>query len=1070
MLLTTNLSILATLFLFVHALSMTSIASTTSYTFSQSKASNLPQQKSLKDSCEIRHANYITSTLPQQCLKNASNASTATRVDHIPGLAEAKENVAQFITVVGSNITSSAIKEVIQEFLTNTATEAEQTQEPVPGLAEDQSVFLSFEEWKKQTLEKAEQKEHNNGQRKLADSRNREFESFQKNKDHSADDGTIEMQSSTPKSAAKKTETGQEKTNSNEPKVLHIEEKRESYRSKDAGKTCKERLSYASFDAGATVLKTHPGAKNAKNVLTENKDSYMLTECSVENKFLIIELSEDIWIDTVVLANYEFFSSMIRTFRISVSDRFPVKTEKWKEVGTFEARNSREIQAFLIENPQIWARYIRFEFLDHYGTEYYCPLSLVRVHGTRMLESWKETEAAGEDEDAEEDLSFEEANGVIEETVTEVTNKEETTEVDHDRAVEASSNKAFTQYISDPVSGKRSSRRDPGYYIFEAGQPLPPEPVCFPNEVNSKNVVLEIIKTITVNSSIEFMPTRISSSLTESDNELTFSTIKGSEKNTVPSVGPDLVSPSKVFDTDTQITSSSDISQFSHSSQGKPSSVASENSHDKNISKTPTISKNKNSTQTMSSSSSLPTIQESFFKSVSRRLTLLESNSTLSLAYISEATSHLHQAFAALSRNITRAQLNKTTVFLDAINDTVLSEFRGFRQQFDEIWKSTVISLESQKDESRRETLAVSERLNILAQEVVWQRRMSIVQSILLILCLGIVIFSRVSTNSENLYTRPRSSASTFSRYYHGRSLSEPGTPAPWPEANYTPNRTPIWSRNYSQNSNIVQTHETPQKTHPTHIYEPMSYNLTRSPITGYFDQISISSPAFADRDFNPSEEIPSYQSRTRYSTLTPPSLTINGKLRRSKSSPLVPASFESPETCDNYHETSSTDFRTEIEKKLTLHLLKGYDHQERSVNRTSPSWRESLLRRRNLQLNIDKNEPTTSHEESNNPPRTSTVLKYFYTLAGSVSNSPASSSFFNAKKQTQTNINLIYSPSTEKLKNESINVKNKETYQDQPPENSMTEDAVITGKNTARKPQIINHSKPLPALPDKLL
>lgn len=63
------------------------------------------------------------------------------------------------------------------------------------------------------------------------------------------------------------------------------------YRSKDAGKTCKERFSYASFDAGATVLKTHPGAKNAKAVLVENKDSYMLSECSAENKFIIIELS-----------------------------------------------------------------------------------------------------------------------------------------------------------------------------------------------------------------------------------------------------------------------------------------------------------------------------------------------------------------------------------------------------------------------------------------------------------------------------------------------------------------------------------------------------------------------------------------------------------------------------------------------------------------------------------------------------------------------------------------------------------------------------------------------------------
>src|ERR1700729_2529611 len=93
---------------------------------------------------------------------------------------------------------------------------------------------------------------------------------------------------------------------------------------------------------------------------------------------------------------------MIRTFRVSVSDRYPVKMEKWKDLGVYEARNSREIQAFLIENPQIWARYLRIEFVSHYGNEYYCPLSLLRVHGQRMLESWKDTETAGDAVDIDE--------------------------------------------------------------------------------------------------------------------------------------------------------------------------------------------------------------------------------------------------------------------------------------------------------------------------------------------------------------------------------------------------------------------------------------------------------------------------------------------------------------------------------------------------------------------------------------------------------------------------------------------------------------------------------------------
>ncbi|KAG5633537.1 hypothetical protein DXG03_007197, partial [Asterophora parasitica] len=34
-------------------------------------------------------------------------------------------------------------------------------------------------------------------------------------------------------------------------------------------------------------------------------------------------------------------------------------------------------------------RYIRIDFLSHYGNEYYCPLSLLRVYGLTHLEQWK---------------------------------------------------------------------------------------------------------------------------------------------------------------------------------------------------------------------------------------------------------------------------------------------------------------------------------------------------------------------------------------------------------------------------------------------------------------------------------------------------------------------------------------------------------------------------------------------------------------------------------------------------------------------------------------------------------
>src|SRR5690606_17520947 len=127
-----------------------------------------------------------------------------------------------------------------------------------------------------------------------------------------------------------------------------------------------------------------------------------------------LELCDDILVDTVVLANYEFFSSIFRTFRVSVSDRYPAKV--WKELGVFEARNTREVQAFAIENPLIWARYLKIEFLTHYGNEFYCPVSLVRVHGTTMMEEYKNEEINAIEDVVPEEEVVEEPMQAVEST------------------------------------------------------------------------------------------------------------------------------------------------------------------------------------------------------------------------------------------------------------------------------------------------------------------------------------------------------------------------------------------------------------------------------------------------------------------------------------------------------------------------------------------------------------------------------------------------------------------------------------------------------------------------------
>jgi hypothetical protein len=152
-----------------------------------------------------------------------------------------------------------------------------------------------------------------------------------------------------------------------------------------------------------------------------------------------------------------------------------------------------------------------------------------------------------------------------------------------------------------------------------------------------------------------------------------------------------------------------------------------------------------------------PTIQESFFKSVQKRLQMLEANSTLSLQYIEEQSRILRDAFSKVEQR----QLSKTTKFLDYLNGTVLNELRDFRQQYDQLWQSTVIELESQREQSQREVIAINTRLGILADELLFQKRMVVIQCILVLLCIALVLFPRGAMHTylehpllQNMLTR----------------------------------------------------------------------------------------------------------------------------------------------------------------------------------------------------------------------------------------------------------------------------------------------------------------------------
>ena len=749
--------------------------------------------------CPSRSINYITQTLPQQCLTTSwaskptapptstvENSSASSRSVHTPSdIQDGKSNIPEMQVRSPSDPSESSV-------FTDSATSHQQGTASVPSTSEstqqakttvvveqeaesdsplDNANFLSFEEWKRKNLAKAGQSAEHLGaraegsveQRRRSGGINNALDSLGEDTEIEIDFGGFVDPGNPPPIKSPPNHATEQIANEERSGHTSADElSGHRKRGKDAGKTCKERSNYASFDCASTVLKTNPECKGSTAVLMENKDSYMLNICSAKNKFFIVELCDDILVDTVVLANFEFFSSMFRTFRVSVSDRYPVKLDKWKELGTFEARNSREVQAFLVENPVIWARYLRVEFLTHFGNEYYCPVSLLRVHGTTMMEEFNhDVKGSRIDDDSDSEVGEVEGDSVDlvpADVVTADALKEKARETSE--AADATANgspsastarsadepSSTSLNMSDAVvssSSNHVSSQGSAIYNLSMVMQMALSPavsngdrsVCKPED-RPHNASSSLPTSVHVGQTERIPEASSAVAATQTPSSIN---VNGTRSPESPTTVPPIVSDKGALQNNSDPTRSSNQTSASNGRAQSSTQPANPN----------------------------PTMQESFFKSVHKRLQLLESNSTLSLQYIEEQSRILRDAFSKVEKR----QLGKTTTFLETLNTTVLTELRDFRHQYDQIWQSTVLELSSQREQSQHEVLALSARLSLLADEIVFQKRMAIVQFGLILLCLGLIIFSRHSSQATYLELPPmvqnaiNKSSANFSRY-----------------------------------------------------------------------------------------------------------------------------------------------------------------------------------------------------------------------------------------------------------------------------------------------------------------
>ena len=108
-----------------------------------------------------------------------------------------------------------------------------------------------------------------------------------------------------------------------------------------------DRFNYASTDCSARVHTSHRSAQSSAAILSSKKDKYMLSPCASsrqEKQYIVVELCEDIRLDTVQLANFEFFSGVFKDFTVSVAKTYTTDAEGWVRAGTYKAKNVRGVQ------------------------------------------------------------------------------------------------------------------------------------------------------------------------------------------------------------------------------------------------------------------------------------------------------------------------------------------------------------------------------------------------------------------------------------------------------------------------------------------------------------------------------------------------------------------------------------------------------------------------------------------------------------------------------------------------------------------------------------------------------
>lgn len=474
-----------------------------------------------------------------------------------------------------------------------------------------------------------------------------------------------------------------------------------------------DRFNYANLDCSARVHTSHRSAKSPSSILSSKKDKYMLSPCSTgkEGQFVVVELCEDIRIDTVQLANFEFFSGVFKDFSVKVAKTYTTSDDGWVLAGTYKGKNVRGVQSFHTPTTlRDFYRYIRIDFHSHYGHEYYCPVSLLRVYGLTHLEQWKW------DMWEEESHKLARAQAQVFPSITE--------------PLPISSGGSELNKFMDELE----ARNIPSAYPLDT--PLPTTKVLSTAHasLSSSQASKAVNRTYSsVNSS--FQSTASSPTIVLTDFAIMQQPTSSATSTSV------LSSETSVTSFDTAISSTALLSPNESTSTQSPYLISSELPHTSNIEaslsqSSSLLSHHGPSANTLATA--LPTLSipppvgssgESIYRTIMTRLTLLEANHSLYARYVEEQTSGVREVLRRLGEDVGRLQ----------------SASRIQAQMY----QRTVHEWERQRLRLEFEHSELLSRVNYLAEEVTLEKRLGIAQLCLLLAVLVFIGLTRGASSIE---------------------------------------------------------------------------------------------------------------------------------------------------------------------------------------------------------------------------------------------------------------------------------------------------------------------------------